>query len=312
MEHKYFTIDCRNKIEVLHRQGYSARKIALILGYHHSSISRELKRTGDNYEAKKAHNNYITRSKNKGRKIKLSNDLKDYIEDKLNNTWSPEQIVGRSLKGIICTKTIYHWIYKGLLNVSLQTLRRKGKSLKPKETRGKFNIGTSISKRPKEVKKRIEFGHWEIDTMVSPRGKSKGCFATFVEMKTRFYIAIKIPDRSKDSMFEAMEKLLTVLPKQAFKSFTSDRGKEFACYEEIEKKYGIKFYFADPYSAWQRGSNENSNGLLREFFPKKTDLGKVEYIELIEALKKINTRPRKCLEFDTAIERFTRELDLLK
>lgn len=93
--------------------------------------------------------------------------------------------------------------------------------------------------------------------------------ATFAEMKTRMYVAIKMKDRSKDSMFEAMEQLTKSLPKDVFKSFTSDRGKEFACYSDVESDLGIDFYFADPYSAWQRGTNENSNGLLREFYPKK-------------------------------------------
>ncbi len=311
MSYKYITIESRNKIEVLHNEGYSARKIANILGYHHSTISRELKRTGYKYEASKANDDYIKCSKNKGRKSKLTQDLKEYLEEKLNDTWSPEQIVGRSLKDKLSFKTIYNWIYKGILNVYLQVLRRKGKTLKCKETRGRFNIGTSISKRPKIVKKRSQFGHWELDTVVSSRGKSKGCLATFAEMKTRLYVAIKIPDRSKDSMLEAIYQLTKSFPTGAFKTFTSDRGKEFACYKEVENNFNIDFYFADPYSAWQRGTNENSNGLLREFFPKQTDLAKITDNDLIKAIYKINSRPRKCLEFDTPFERFTKELDLL-
>lgn len=311
MSHKYITIECRNKIEVLHKEGYSARKIAKILGYHHSSISRELKRGSDNYKALDANSNYLEKSKNKGRKSKLTLDLKNYIEEKLIQSWSPEQIVGRSFKKTLSYKTIYNWIYNGFLDVTLQVLRRKGKSLKGQETRGKFNIGTSISKRPKIVKKRSEFGHWEIDTVVSSRGKSKGCLATFAEMKTRAYFAIKMPDKSKKSMLEAIYQLAKALTKGALKTFTSDRGKEFACYEEVEKELNIDFYFADPYSAWQRGTNENSNGILREFFPKKTDLARIEDSSLIEAIYKINSRPRKCLEFDTPFERFTEELNLL-
>lgn len=311
MSHKYITMDDRNKIEVLDNEGYSARKIAKILGFHHSSISRELKRCTDEYEAAEANENYINKSKNKGRKSKLTEDIKEFIKEKLNATWSPEQIVGRCFKGRLSFKTIYNWLYKDLLNISVEVLRRKGKSLKAKETRGKFNIGTSISKRPKIVKKRIEFGHWELDTVVSSRGKSKGCLATFAEMKTRVYFAIKISDRSKDSMLEAIQTLTKGFPPKAFKTFTSDRGKEFACYEEVENKSNIDFYFADPYSAWQRGTNENSNGLLREFFPKKTDLAKIKDEDLIDAIYKINSRPRKCLEFDTPFERFINELNLL-
>ena len=104
-------------------------------------------------------------------------------------TWSPEQISHTVLKGVISFKTIYRWIYDGtILSGDLSCLRQKGKRRKPRETRGRFNIGTSIHQRPKEVKKRQTFGHWELDTVVSSRGKSKGCLATFVERQTRFYM----------------------------------------------------------------------------------------------------------------------------
>lgn len=107
---------------------------------------------------------------------------------------------------------------------------------------------------------RHTFGHWELDTVVSSRGGSKGCLATFVERKIRFYLAFKIPDRTARSMFEAIQKRCQLFPKSLLKRFTSERGKEFSCYERVEE-LGIPFYFADPYSSWQRGSNENSNGL---------------------------------------------------
>lgn len=311
MSHKHFTINERNKIEVLNKEGYTGRKIAEILDYNNSSISRELLRCVGEYSADEAQKNYDEKSKSKGRKTKLTKDLKSHIETKLKSTWSPEQIVGRDLQGVISFKSIYSWIYKGLISISLKVLRRKGKSRKAKDARGKFNVGNSISDRPKHIKKRTEFGHWELDTVVSSRGKSKGCFATFAEMKTRMYIALKMPDRSKDSMFKALQQLTGSLPKEVFKSFTSDRGKEFACYSDVEENLEIDFYFADPYSAWQRGTNENSNGLLREFYPKKTDLALVSDSDLIESLNKINARPRKCLAFNTAFEEFLYEIENL-
>lgn len=117
-------------------------------------------------------------------------------------------------------------------------------------------------------------------------------------------------DRSKNSMLGAIEKLIQSLPLEALKTFTSDRGKEFACYEDVEKQ-GINFYFADAYSAWQRGSNENSNGLLREYYPKKTDLSKISINELIKNLVELNTRPRKCLEYQTPFNLFMHELSLV-
>lgn len=312
MSHKYITMDYRNKIEVLCKEGYSARKIANILGYHHSSISRELKRCNGEYLAHKAQKDYESKAQNKGKYCKLTKSLKLHIENRLNQSWSPEQIIGRDLKSTLAFKTIYNWIYRGILSITTKVLRRKGKSRQPKETRGKFNIGTSISKRPREVNKRIEFGHWELDTVVSSRGKSKGCLATFAERKTRLYVSIKMADRSKDSMYRAIEQLTSSLPKETFKSFTSDRGKEFACYKEVETKLGIDFYFADPYCAWQRGTNENSNGLLREFYPKRTDLSLIGNEDLMEKIYKINSIPRKCLEFNTPFEEFLYELNNLE
>lgn len=226
-------------------------------------------------------------------------------------TWSPEQIVGRDYQEKLSFKTIYNWIYEGILNVPLQVLRHKGKGRQPQETRGKFNIGRSISKRPKSVRNRQEFGHWELDTMVSSRGKSKGCLATFAERKSRLYLAFLIPNRTKDAMHNAIEQLTSNLPDHALKSFTSDRGKEFACSPDVEAS-GIDFYFADAYSAWQRGTNENSNGLMREFFPKKTDLAKVSETELFTALWLMNNRPRKCLNYQTPLEKFMHETSLIE
>ncbi|WP_317316042.1 IS30 family transposase [Peptostreptococcus russellii] len=308
MSYKHLTIKERNKIEVLSEEGYSSRKISKILGYHHSTIARELNRCKDKYKAEKAQENKEKLNSKKGRPLKITKELEEKIISKLEEKWSPEQIVGRLLKGSLSFKTIYNWIYKDVIKFDISKLRRKGKSRKPQENRGKFNIGKSISNRPKEIKERKTFGHWELDTIVSSRGKSKGCLATFVEMKSRFYVAIPMKNRSKDSIYEAILTLVNTLPKTAFKSFTSDRGKEFARYKDIEK-LDIDFYFADAYSAWQRGSNENSNGLLREYYPKKTDLSKISISELIYNLMELNNRPRKCLDYQTPFEILLHELN---
>ena len=137
--------------------------------------------------------------------------------------------------------------------------------------------------------------------MVSSRGESKGCFATFVERKSRLYTALQIPDRTAASMESAILQLYHTLPKGAFKTGTTDRGKEFACYSKIQAELALPLYFADAYSSWQRGSNENSNGLLREFYPKKTDLAKVKQQALTRNLFLINSRPRKCLGWKSPI-----------
>ena len=162
--------------------------------------------------------------------------------------------------------------------------------------------------RPQEVENRKTFGYWDLDTMVSSRGESKGCLATFVEGKTRLYIAVKMKDRTKDSMFLAISSLYNTLTSKLLKTFTVDRGKEFACYEQVETKFGIPMYFANAYAAWQRGTNENSNGLLRKFFPKKTNFAQVTQDKLREALMLINNRPRKCLGFKTPFDMLKHEI----
>lgn len=311
MSYKHLTTFERARIETLYDQGKSIRTIAEKLDRSPSTISREINRNlqDDSYTSEHAQDNYIHRRSHCGRMGKWSKDLAEIINEKLELTWSPEQIVGRLFQGSISFKTIYRWIYKGLVvNHQLQVLRHKGKRQKPQETRGRFNIGTSITKRPKEVRKRETFGHWEPDSVVSSRGKSKGCFATFVERKTRWYVAFKMPNRTSLSMEQAIRTLNERLPSGAFQTATVDRSKEFACYKTIEAETDIEVYFAEPYSSWQRGSNENANGLLREFFPKETDLAKVSDQELENALTLINNRPRKCLNWKTTHEAFQEEL----
>lgn len=248
MSYKHLTLNERNKIEVLNKEGYSSRRIAKILGWHHSTIAKELKRCNNEYKAHTTEEDKKHKSSLKGRKNKSTKEIICAIKEKLNLKWSPEQIADTFYKGKLVFKTIYNWIYSGNIDFDISKLRRKGKFRKNKETRERFNIATSIRKRPKNIKYRNTFGHWELDTVVSSRGKSKGCLATFVERKTRFYIALPMKDTSKDSMFKAIKKICNSLSKESLKSFTSDRGKEFACYDEVEK-LGIDFYFTDPYSA---------------------------------------------------------------
>jgi len=303
----------RGCIEALHKIGYTTREIAKSLDRHHSAIARELQRNKqeNSYNCFKAQKSYHNRRQVSKPKGKFNAQIAKQIEEKLKATWSPEEIANTITAGTVSFKTIYIWLYQGKLSKGdLQVLRQKGKRRKPSK-QGTFVHGTSISERPKEVKSRETFGHWELDTIVSSRGKSKGCFATFVERKTRFYTAIKLSDRTASSMEAAIKKLYYALPRGSIKTATTDRGKEFACYDRVESQVGIKMYFADPYSSWQRGSNENSNGLLREFYPKKTNLTLVDPKELFQNLCLINERPRKCLGWKTPIQLFLHELSHL-
>jgi len=310
MSYHHLTTIERGRLQELLSLGYSHRAIAQKLHRHRSCIGREVRRnvTNTGYRGEYAQSSYDARRKRSKPKGKRTDDLVDTITDKLQATWSPEQIAHTATLGIVSFKTIYNWLYAGVLPaVTVRNLRHKGKRRKA-EKRGKFSMGISISDRPKDVKTRDTFGHWELDSMVSSRGESKGCFATFVERKSRLYTAFKTPDRTATSMLSAITMLYNTLPKDVFKTGTTDRGKEFACCTAVQEQLDLTLYFADAYSSWQRGSNENSNGLLREFYPKKTDLALVRQKDLTHNLFLINSRPRKCLDWKSSIQVFLHEV----
>ncbi|OME78682.1 IS30 family transposase [Paenibacillus sp. FSL A5-0031] len=317
MSYSHLSIIERGQLETLRRLGWSTRAIAQQLGRHHATIAREIVRGQINqqYKAAAAQEAYQERRAWSVPAGKFTPKLASELREKLEQTWSPEQLAEkRRNEGLpfVCFKTIYRWLYDGRLTVSeTRVLRHKGKRRKPMETRGRFLVGAPICQRPKEVRKRTTFGHWELDTVVSSRGKSKACAATFIERKTRLYLAVKMPDRTAHSMEIAFGVAASQYPQGSFQTATTDRGKEFACYSALENVHLIKVYFADPYSSWQRGSNENANGLLREFFPKGHDFAMVSDEELADAVRLINHRPRKCLGWKSAHEAFMDELSHL-
>jgi len=311
MSYHHFTIEERCCLREYYNKGYSYRKIAELLGRNVSSISREIMRNKSFMNAKPAYyphtaqKKYLLRRSYCHRGMFQDPKKLEYIKTKLQETWSPEQIAMTPCElKMPSTRTIYRWIYKKYIDVNLKVLRRKGKSHGAKETRGKFNLGKSIRKRDKSVYKRLEFGHWEADTVVSGRGKSKACFATLAERKTRYYIAIKMPNRSADTMARAIVSALKELPEAAVKSITCDRGAEFANWQTIEQQLNCNVFFADPYCAWQKGTNENLNGLLREFYPKGRNLSRVSPVTLKKNLALINARPKKVLGFKKPVDLF--------
>jgi transposase, IS30 family len=314
MSYSHLSIIERGQLETLMKMGISQRAIARHLKRNPSTISREIKRgvkSEKGYQALASQKGYHERRESSKPIGKFTPELKAELESKLEQTWSPEQIAGKyRTEGLplVCFKTIYRWVYEGRLQVGVNVLRQKGKRQKPAETRGRFCAGTSISQRPCEIRKRDTFGHWELDTVVSSRGKSKACVATFIERKTRMYLALKMPDRTAHSMEVACGVIASQFPQAVMQSATVDRGKEFACYASLERHLSLAVYFADPYSSWQRGSNENGNGLLREFFPKGHDFATVTDEQLAYSIKLINDRPRKCLGWRSAHDVFTDEV----
>ena len=311
MNYHHLTIEERSCLREYYLKGYSYRKIAELMGRSVSTISRELKRNRTHmydiptYYPHTAQKKYLLRRSYCHRGMFQDPKKLEYIKEKLLLTWSPEQIANTPCElDMPSVRTIYRWIYEKYIDVNLKVLRRKGKSHGKKETRGKFNLGKSIRKRDRSVYKREEFGHWEADTVVSGRGKSKACFATLAERKTRYYIAVKMPNRTAESMTQAIISALSQFPDEAVKTITCDRGTEFANWQTIEKELNCSVYFADPYCAWQKGTNENLNGLLREFYPKGRDLSRVSPATLKKNLALINARPKKVLGFHKPIDLF--------
>lgn len=270
----------------------SIRKISEALKRSPSTISREIKRNSSDIEVNKgryrryfpikANEKYLDRRKDCHRKTKFLEIVLDYVANQINEHWSPEQIANRNINqniGIPSTSTIYRMIHsKKLPKTSMNNLRRKGKFKRPSETRGKFNDkGRTIR-------------------------KSKYCFVTLAERKSRYYIAILVENRKSENVTPAIINALKEFPKDLVKTITFDIGKEFSEFEKIEEELSCKTYFCAPYCAWQKETNENSDGLLREFYPKGMDLSKVNINELNYNLNLLNNRPRKCIDHKTPIE----------
>ncbi len=303
MSYKHFNIETRSCIAYSLKNMKSIREISKILNCSHSSISREIKRNSKNgiYNPAIAEKLSKERSKNCGSKGKLTLELKEEISKRLKKHHSPEQISGRLIKekyiSKLSFKSIYNWISKGLIpEINKLNLRRKGKRSKESETRGKIG-GTNISERPLKVELRKELGHWEGDTILG-----EGRILTLVERVSRFTYIFKLEGKVSESVKEKIKKLRKMLPKKLLKSITFDNGKEFSKHRGINLETLIEIYFANPGNPHERGTNENTNGLLREYFPKGRDLSKVSNTELSEVLLELNTRPRKCLNYNTPLE----------
>jgi len=311
MNQEHITILERESILEFSTLGCSNAEIGRQLERSRSTIGREIKRNsiGWKYSPFKAQLAYQERKKNCGAKniLKESILLID-IQDKLENSWTPEQIAGRAkLDKLynISFKTIYRAIEVEFLSKdAVKLLPRKGKVKKNgvEEKRGTIPDKKMIEERPQEANNRSEIGHYESDTIVG--ANHKGAIMTYVCRKTRFLIAELMPDRKAETFNRATLENFKYIPKKLVKTFTSDNGKEFSGFKELEEELEIKTYFANPYHSWERGTNENTNGLLRRFFPKGTDFLKLTKEEVNIAVQKINNRPRKCLGWKTPHEEF--------
>ena len=311
MSYKHLTIEERTCIAYLKKQNVSLRQIAKTIGRNASTVKRELdrnftpnKRGDTDYFPHSSEKRYRKRISQAHNIVQFPFEVVQIIEQRIKDTWSPEQIAAFYKKdGFPCYKTIYKWIQEGtILNGNKKLLRRKGKG-GWYETRGKFNKGKSIRKRDKKIYKRADYGHWELDTVISGhKTKSKACFITLVERKSRYFKAIKSPNRHADVVARLIIDYLKQFPHELVKTITTDNGNEFADWETIEKELNCQVYFCDTFCAWQKGSNENSNGLLREFFPKGHNLSRFTQVYIDKKVALINNRPRKCNNWISASE----------
>lgn len=336
----YITYEERCKIEFMIKKKYTIQEMSEELGRNKSIISREIKRHSEikwNYDtgickkvysAAVAQGKYEYNKKKAGRKCKLSRGLKQFIEDKiLKEKWSPEEVAGyikvNDIKFDIqpSFQLIYYWIENKKLNIRPLDLVHKAKLEKKKENTEKAeklpkHKEKSIHNRPKEIDENKEFGHWELDCVEGTK-ESKKTYMTLLERLTKKYIVIEMKEHTNECVKKAIDSLEEKYGekfKKIFKSMTTDNGHEFLNYDKIEiskfkeNERRTIIYYADPYSSWQKGMNENCNGILRRFIPKGTDLNKISSEKLENILNKINGKPRKTLGFISSDKRFKEEI----
>jgi len=299
----------RYQIFALKKTKHSLSEIAAVIGVHKSSVSRELRRNRGKrgYRPQQAQELALGRSSKSV--PRLTAKVWAVVEKLLRQDWSPEQISGRLKKEQgICIS--HEWIYQyiladkqasGDLYKHLRCQKKRRKRYGKYDRRGKLPNCRSIEERPAIVNARKRLGDWEVDTIIGR--KHKQAIVTLTERKSRFTLLGKISRRTAQAVRKQVCRLLLPVMDQAH-TLTSDHGKEFAEHEQIAERLNLKFYFAHPYAAWERGTNENTNGLLRQYFPKKSAFLTISNTEIKQAMSRLNFRPRKSLRFKTPFEVF--------
>jgi IS30 family transposase len=284
-------------------------EIAQQLGVDKSTISREMGRNRGQrgYRPKQAHEKAMDRRTQKGHTT-IGPEKWHQIEEKLQMDWSPEQISGWMKKNqlpSVSPEWIYQYIYAdkragGTLHKHLRCQKKRRKRYGKYDRRGTIPARKSIEVRPEAVDLRERLGDWESDTII---GKGhQGALVTLTERKSRFTLVRKVAQKSAELVAQAMISLLSWV--QHLETITSDNGKEFAAHQMISKVLLIDFFFAHPYASWERGTSENTNGLIRQYLPKERNLTTVTAQEEFMIMDRLNLRPRKCLDFRTPFEVF--------
>jgi transposase, IS30 family len=309
----HLTAAQRYTISVLLARKDSQVSIAITIGKSPAVISREIKRNsteGGLYDCDYAQKKYENGLKSKPRCVKFTDSVQDLVKEGLENQWSPEQISQTAKsKGIFCVshEKIYQYVWADKQNGGklYENLRNQGKKYRKrgaeKDKRGSIKDRVSIHERPAIVAEKARIGDWEGDTII---GKDhKGAILTTNERKSGFLLMKKLGGKNATDLSVQMVAVLTPY-KAVCHTLTVDNGKEFARHTDISTALGINVYFADPYASWQRGANENTNGLIRQYIPKKTDFDTISDERIQEIQDLINNRPRKRLNWKTPNEVF--------
>ncbi len=307
--------------------GHSIRSIAATLGRAPSTISREIRRNGgsERYRASHAEQAAWDRAhRPKACKLALHPTLARRVADKLQQQWSPQQIAGWLMRTYpddaacqVSHETIYRTLFiqsRGALKKELlahlrrtRAMRRSRHHTQKTADHGRISDTISIRERPAAVEDRAVPGHWEGDLLC---GSGNSQIATLVERATRYVMLVKVDRRDTQTVIDALIRTARKLPNELYKSLTWDRGKEMADHRRFTLATDIQVYFCDPQSPWQRGSNENTNGLLRQYFPKGIDLSTFSQAKLNDVARRLNERPRKTLGYETPIERYRQAVAL--
>jgi IS30 family transposase len=309
MNYTQLTREQRYQIYALLKMGHNQTEIATVIGTHKSTISRELSHNKGQrgYRPKQAHRMALSR-RDRSRK-RISKETWELIETKLRLDWSPEQVSG----WLCCHHAIrvsHEWIYQhilidkqagGDLYRHLRCQKKRRKRYGSYDRRGKMPNRASIEERPTIVEERTRIGDWEVDTLLGKRHRH--AIVTLTERKSRLSLLAKVEQRTADQVGDAVIELLQPVADRLH-TLTADNGKEFADHERIAHALRADFYFAHPYAAWERGANENMNGLIRQYIPKNQDFATVTNADLMWVMNRLNHRPRKCLDFQSPFEVF--------
>ena len=299
------TLEKRYGIYTLLKTGHNQSKIAEVVGVHKSTINRELKRNrgGRGYRPKQA--NAFAEDRHRAKVcFRIDGNTWAFVERLICKEWSPEQISGW-MKVNMDIAVSHEWIYQyvlkdklagGSLYLHLRCKKKRKKRYGSNDRRGNLINRVSIDERPDIVDRRNRIGDWEADTII---GKAhKQAIVSLTERKSGLALVYKVDRRTKENTESAMKQLLYSISDQVH-TITSDNGKEFGNHEKIAKGLKCNFYFAHAYSSWERGTNENTNGLIRQYFPKNRDFRTITDKELIHAMKRLNNRQRKRFGYKT-------------